>query len=200
MGQTETTTFRRLKGILRTATDRDFERAVLPWLRLLWSDTVPAPALGYYDRNGVDLIAWKTDQHAELVVQCKGFKVSENELGDDQVNQCLESIRKFEVAGLGATTNLLVYNRYGNHEQFRPPLKAALDRLVKSAQVQRAELWPCDKLLRESARFMRRRFLTSMRGKETVLRRDAMAAGEIYNVPLRTSDITVDRYQLKEVS
>lgn len=193
------TTFRRLKGSLQTADSRDFERAVLPWIRLLWLDTIPAPALQSYDRIGVDLIALTNNGQADLVVQCKGFKAVEQELGPDQVRQCLESITSFAASEYKAITYLLVYNRLGSRDSMRAPIEGALQRLVSSGQVRRAELWPCDKLLREASSCLKKRFLKAIGSQsEDLRRRMATNTGALHDVPLRRSQLIVDRYQLKE--
>ena len=55
---------------LAIALDRDFERACLPFLRLLWPMMVRPTPLAKWDRQGIDLLA-DDDEVLQCVVQCK---------------------------------------------------------------------------------------------------------------------------------
>lgn len=55
-GKTE---FQRLRGLLQASTGRDFERLILPMIRFLVPNAFGAPALGEFDKLGIDLLAWK---------------------------------------------------------------------------------------------------------------------------------------------
>lgn len=50
--------WRKWSGILATSTDRDFERKVLPFLRLFWPSLHQLPARGPWDAKGIDLLVW----------------------------------------------------------------------------------------------------------------------------------------------
>jgi hypothetical protein len=63
-----------LRGELAAATSREFERRVLPVMRLFHGEIIQAPELAGLDRAGIDLLAWTDIQPFPWVVQCKGFK------------------------------------------------------------------------------------------------------------------------------
>jgi hypothetical protein len=79
MGWSGNTQYRILMGELASADSREFERRVLPILRLAWPDAIAPPALNWLDQAGIDLMVWSDAQPFPLLVQCKGFKVPEEE-------------------------------------------------------------------------------------------------------------------------
>src|SRR4051794_11324691 len=91
--------YKRLKGQLLASDSRDFERLSLPLIRLTATLAFGTPPLGNFDKIGGDLLAWSGGKAFELVVQCKGFKVGERELGREQVAQCVKSIKSFKRSG-----------------------------------------------------------------------------------------------------
>lgn len=80
-----TTQYRILVGELASSDSREFERGVLPILRLAWPDAIPPPALNWLDQAGIDIMIWSDAQPFPLLVQCKGFKVAEEEMGKSQI-------------------------------------------------------------------------------------------------------------------
>jgi hypothetical protein len=83
-----TSNYRKIAGELAAAADRDFERLALPLIKITWNDIIAPIPMSYLDRCGVDHIAWGNDEiKPKVVVQYKGFKVLEEELGDSQINQ-----------------------------------------------------------------------------------------------------------------
>src|ERR1041385_5421035 len=102
-------TWKHLNATHYTAEGRDFERAALPLIRAIWADAIlPQPLRSTYDKSGVDILEWQGPQTSSirLAVQCKGFTVREFELGEDQIQQCLNSIDKFQESGIEARTYL----------------------------------------------------------------------------------------------
>src|SRR5438552_2451134 len=81
---------------LATSVGRDFERAVLPFIRIIWENAISPTPMGSYDRLGADHLVWADDEPFPLVAQCKGFEVPEEELGKAQIAQCLKSIESFQ--------------------------------------------------------------------------------------------------------
>src|SRR5258707_865854 len=89
--------WQRWSGMLARSTERDFERLVLPFLRLFWPTIDQVPARGNWDSAGIDLLVWTEGNPFTCAVQCKGFAVQE--LGRDQLRQALESIESFSSSG-----------------------------------------------------------------------------------------------------
>ena len=106
--------WRKWSGILATATERDFERKVLPFLRLFWQFLQQLPARGPWDAKGIDLLVWADSGPFPCGVQCKGFQVQE--LGDDQIRQVIKSIKAFRESDAVCDTYLLIHNRDGKIE------------------------------------------------------------------------------------
>ncbi len=176
---------------------RDFEHISLPFIRLLAPEAFGTPALGDFDRVGVDQIAWNDRDEIELVVQTKGFKVGERELGESQVTQCTKSIKAFINGGRRARTYLLVHNRQGKDEYFRNKINKQLSSLVTSKLVDRAELWSCDKLMVEVANAVREKVVKYIRSPNIEGGGEASMEG-LTNVPLREYNCIIDRHRLKE--
>lgn len=192
-----------LSGELASATSRDFEKAVLPLLRVVWHDVIGPPALGHYDRMGVDHMVWSDDPPHPLVVQHKGFQVEQ--IGPDQTRQCLKSIRDFAESGRQTRVYLLVHNRENRDPSFRAKIKEALDALVTEGVAERAEMWDRQRLLKEAFDGMLRLvnetiaqgslstsapILSEAGGEELIVRR----------VPIRSSELLIDQYRLRESS
>lgn len=85
--------YQRWSGLLAQSADRDFERKVLPFLRLFWPSLVQTQARAAWDAKGVDLLVWTDHGPFPCIVQCKGFQVQE--LGNDQLRQVENSIEAF---------------------------------------------------------------------------------------------------------
>lgn len=197
------TNYSQLAGELGTSDGRDFERKILPFLRLRWPAAVGSPALLSFDRAGIDAVAWSDKAPYDLVVQCKGFKVGEYELGRSQVEQCLASIASFRESGLQTKNYLLIHNRDGRSAEFRERIEAALDELCLSGQAVKAELW-------NRQRFMQEVF-DAMLGvaREALLKRNLSLVHfyaeeeplvEFVNeVPLASSTLLSDQHRLRSV-
>src|SRR5690349_10697183 len=93
--------------------DRDFEKIALSFLQIIWQNAQIAPSLGEIDKSGIDILVWSDAQPFPLTVQCKGFKVLEEDLGESQIDQCLKSIDKFQKSGIKSEIYLLIHNRTG---------------------------------------------------------------------------------------
>jgi hypothetical protein len=130
--------------------DREFEKLVLSLIRVIWPTAgFRPPEMGWIDKRGIDLLAWSDFQPYPLAVQCKGFKVPEEEIDQSQIEQCLKSITSFRESGIKVDTYLLIHNRTGKNTELRSSIEASLEKLVESGKAQRAELWDRQKLLRE---------------------------------------------------
>jgi hypothetical protein len=140
--------YKRLAGELTTSEGREFERRALPLLRVIWADAVAPQALGSFDRSGADILVWSDTKPFPLVVQCKGFRADEIDIGDSQIRQCQKSIASFRKSGLEARAYVLVHNRTLKNDQLRNTINAELRRLVESGRVVKAMMWGWQELLR----------------------------------------------------
>lgn len=195
--------FKRLAGKLSATHGRDFEREVLPLLRVIAPTLVAPPALGSFDQAGVDLVAWRNDGGLSLVVQCKGFKVEEIALGKAQIESCQESIATFVSRGLTADTYLLVHNRFGLNDGFKREVSAALQTLQQSGRVRRAELWDQSQLLKQvgsalESHLVRRLQEVSQAERARKLSLDRRVES-LHAVPYKMSRLTFDRHRLQKV-
>lgn len=159
--------WRALKGDLCAAVERDFERKVLPLLRLFWPEMVQVPPRDRWDRKGIDLFAWTEDGPFPCVVQCKGFHVQR--LERDQVHQTLQSIETFAASDVQCLEYLVLYNRDGGHRDYVTVVSAALQELVANQRVPSAELWDIDMLLSKVAQLVTRRVTNALRLESTEL-------------------------------
>jgi hypothetical protein len=195
-GKTE---FTRLSGSLAVKDGLDFQRALVPLLAVIAENPLETPAMKSLDRQGIDHIVWSDGLPHPLVVQAKGFKVSADELGARQVEQCRRSIDAFKRSGIKAETYLLIHNRDGRRAEFREPVQALLDDLQRSGQVSRAELWGREELLQSVFEAMHDRALVVLeqyRGPEWPMSR----AVPLERVPFRVSTLKVTQFSLAPVS
>lgn len=214
MGWTSETAYQRLNAELATSSDRGFERLVLPLLHIIWPATVAAPPLRSLDRAGIDHLAWADVSPFPLVVQCKGFQVSEEELGRSQIEQCRKSVLDFRASGHQAETYLLVHNRFGKEKAFRERIEDELAVLESSGQVRHAELWNRPKLLLEAFNHLSRHMQRYLQARaEDLQRAEAHAAtaglppewqtqalDPLEQIPLRLIRMHVDQYQLRNMT
>lgn len=161
--------WRALKGDLCAAVERDFERKVLPLLRLFWPDIVQAPPRGKWDRKGIDLFVWTENGPFPSVVQCKGFHVLR--LEREQTQQTLDSIKAFAACDVECLEYVVLYNRDGGHRDYVTAVSAALRDLVESKRVPSAELWDIDMFLSKAAQLVTKRVTNALRQESTELYR-----------------------------
>lgn len=132
--------WRRLNGELLVAVDRDFERAVLPLMRLLWPQMIQPRGLAHYDKAGVDLVAFDENEKIVCAVQCKGFFKAEGLLGD-HFNQISGSIAKFRKSELIAKKYILIHNQDGRNKEVAARIDDDLKTLVSSGKAEEAVQW-----------------------------------------------------------
>ena len=140
MGVHGSNTWKRVNGALIAAVDRDFERAVLPLMRIFWPQMIAPRGLGAYDKAGVDLLAFGEGDRIECAVQCKGFFKAEGLL-DDQFPPIAASIRKFARSGLKAKTFILVHNQDSRNENVAAQIEDSLAALLTSGNVEEVFQW-----------------------------------------------------------
>lgn len=193
-GWTDKSEYKELKRELRALSRDAFADRVLELLRIRWPECMTAPRLKAIDRKGVDLFVWD-----ELAVQCKGFEVDEARLGRSQIDQCLASIEKFRRSDVGAERYLLIHNRDGSDEGFRVEVGKAVEALAAGGRVERAELWDVQRLLREVFNGMSDRITDALAvaANRNVAAFGAFDPEPLPVVPLRLSNLTIDRHRLE---
>ena len=133
---------------LATSTGADFERALLPLLRLFWPTLTQVPSTKAWDRKGVDLLVWSDNGPLPCVVQCKGFEVQEP--GADQARAVEESVKTFLSSGLKAETYVLAHNRDGRFRELDARAKAAVAEIQRLGRARRVEVWDRQTLLQRA--------------------------------------------------
>jgi hypothetical protein len=136
-----------LKHELMAATARDFERMVFPWLKLMTPELVAPTALKELDRKGIDMAYVVPGALFPLVIQCKGFEVTQEELGPTQIALVRDSVDTFLKSGYHCRRYVLLYNRGGNNRGFAGDALKELARL--SGVADEASVWSLDDLLKE---------------------------------------------------
>ncbi len=160
--------WKRWSGRLAASSGRDFERKLLPFLRLFWLTMIQAPPKQSWDKKGIDLLVWPEGGSAfPCVVQCKGFEV--RELGQDQVRQSVESIDRFLSSNERCDEYLFVHNRSGRHREFTRSIQAKLRQLETSGKTRRAKLWDRHELLQRASDRLREILEYSLHQRSTLL-------------------------------
>lgn len=137
---------------LLSESDRDFERVVFPYLRIAFPQLCHPSSLGGLDKKGVDIGYVLPGEVMPVVIQCKGFKVTVDELGKSQIDQVGNSVKRFRESGLRCQQYILLYNRGGENQIFESNVKIHLASLVTEGLAKTAALWSLNKLLKELER------------------------------------------------
>jgi hypothetical protein len=191
--------WKRTKSEMRNAEGRDFERKVLPFLRIIWADTILPQPLRTHDRGGVDILRWKNrkDKSIPLAVQCKGFHVGDSEMGKDQVRQCEESIDTFIKKGFKADVYILIHNREPN-SVFQKQVEIKLNELKIIGRVKEAYVWDYLMLIKKASDEVRarcRKFLSLNEMKAQNLLLDKPICAPLEQVPLEIFEMVSNRNQ-----
>jgi hypothetical protein len=190
--------WRRLKGSLCIAVEYDFQRKVLPLLRLFWPNLVEAPNRDAWDRKGIDLLDWVEEGPFPCAVQCKGFHVKE--LGRQQIAQVLKSIQAFRDSDADCREYIVLCNREGGSREFFDTVRAVLDGLVRDGRVEAADVWDINKFLSLAAQRIAKRLIEALR-KESALRHSRLTSlfrfGRVHvrDVPVQEEKLHFRRYQ-----
>lgn len=201
LGWTENTVFRKLNNELAVRTADDFERHALKLLRLLWPNAVGTPRRRKFDQQGADHLVWSDGAPFPAVVQCKGWEVDDDSVGDSQIRQCLDSIESFQQGGLKADRYLLIHNRTGKNPELRQKVQAKLDALVTAGQVSKAELWDRRRFVQETMQAFYERCLVNieqfnLNRFETYEQIERIQWQPISEVPLKSSLLAVDQHRM----
>jgi hypothetical protein len=190
------TEYSEISSTLASSESREFERLVLPLLRFIYSDVIGVSALGTLDKKGIDALAWSDKQPYSLVVQCKGFRVNEHELGDSQTKQCLKSIDSFINSKTQSKEYLLLHNRDNRNQDFREKVNKKLQELVKTGRVKNAFLIDRQTLIRRAFDVMYQKVISYMSEFPADIFKSQFKP--IEKVPLRISILKINKNFLEE--
>ncbi len=194
--------FRILSSEMSVRTGHDYQRRILPLLRILWPDITEAPDRKTWDRKGIDFLVWSDGDTFPVVVQCKGFEVTDLEMGQSQVDQCLASIVSFKKSGVRAFRYVLVHNRTGQYAPLREAVSKMLENLVVDGHAHQAELWDRTYFLNQVFNHMRGWIRQFLEDKAKVIAQTTLPTNgaPISQIPLKISRLTVNKYKLTEMS
>lgn len=160
--------FQRIVSALAQCSDRELERRVLPYFRLIDDSVTQPPPKGELDRNGIDL-ASGTTPNLKLVVQCKGILLRKGESPSQAISRCLESIEKFKNSGFTTERYILLHTAYSvDLQEFNSRIQAGLDELKSAKVAKRAELWPVNGMLDEIADIAQERLIKEIEKRSKV--------------------------------
>jgi hypothetical protein len=201
MGWTDNAVYRKIQQELGVKTADDFERSSLRLLRLIWPAMINTPRRRKFDIAGADLLVWSDTPPFPVVVQCKGWEVSDDELGPSQIAKCKKSIESFVNGGLEAERYILVHNRTGKNELFRTTVQKELEKLVQLGLVKSAELWTRQQLAQEAFEALYKRFIeqapqTNLNYHNIFHEMEQVRWEPIEQVPLTSRLLKVDQYRL----
>ncbi len=143
-----TARWKALKKQLEARSAHDFERALYPLLRIRWPDLVHPKSLQYLDKSGIDQVLVADGRPLGVVVQCKGFEVLEP-LGKSQIAQIGKSLNKFVNSGFKAKQYVLLYNRFGEDQDFENSIRRLLAQAVATGAIETGSLWNLNNLTDE---------------------------------------------------
>lgn len=144
------TQWKNAKNLLRHVSGNAFADKTLPFLLLLDNRFRLTEAGRSHDVSGMDAIAQNESGSIEWAVQCKGFEVVDDRLGDDQVQQCYHSIDTLRTSRFRPKRYTLVHNRDHRVRSFEQRVNEKLASLVDDGIVESAELWMRDELLKNA--------------------------------------------------
>lgn len=201
-GWTDSTIFSKTVSVLRSEDGRDFERAVLPLVRIIWPSAVAMRSMNAIDQKGIDIAEFSDDAFS-VAIQCKGFRVSD--LGADQSAQCIDSINTFLASDARADTFLLIHNRPGPFDGFRQRVQARLEDIVAQGRARRAELWDARLLVQHAMQALFERVFEFARTRSLaragILREQTgHAEAPVTEVPFASAMLAADQHRLAAAS
>lgn len=199
-----TTPWKRLSGELAHSRSRDFERRVLPLLRLRWPTMIQSAEQDIHDRSGIDLFTPSDTVRFPCAVQCKGFYSSEA-LERSHLSQIQKSIEDFRTSKFAANKYILVHNRDRDTPKIRDAIASHLDRLQSEGRADSAEVWGRDRLLDWADEELERLLVNRIRDLSTTLLRKHTSVfrfGDVFltEVPFSTEQIRFRRAAQPEMT
>jgi hypothetical protein len=136
-------------GSLRVAEGLQFERLCRPYLAFLLGSAHQASPQGSLDRSGIDFAKWEdVGESPSVAIQCKGFRVAQDEVGAVQIDQFLKSLNSLRKSEARPKNYILVHNRDLTSIADRTLLDAGIKKLVEDGIVGSAVIWDRKQMLR----------------------------------------------------
>lgn len=188
----------RISDQLSVAVGREFEKALLPWMQVIWPELRQPPEIGAWDKKGIDLLAWADRGPFSVVIQCKGYEVQSP--GKVQLRNAKESIVKFHASGYTAKLYVLAYNRPGSDREFHTALEKEAGVLVRNGIVERAEVWSREIILHRIFDAMAEKLNKQLIKSADILLARLQHLSEFHipfldRVPIRESELIFRRYE-----
>ena len=140
-------------------TGRTFERHALPWARAVWPRLILDQPLGAIDRGGIDASVGIDQSPIPIVLQFKAFEVGDDELGDQQIRQCENSIMVFKSGPYRAVRYVLIHNRSDRNREFSTRLAGVVENLVACGHCDQAQVWSLKEFLDQAMTSLLYRFV-----------------------------------------
>lgn len=153
--------WKQLRGELRTASGRNFERLVLPLLQLFWPNALRPPDRDELDRAGIDIAADVDNIPLSVVVQCKGFYSSET-LDRGNYRQIRDSIDQFIASPFSCQDYVLLHNQDSRDAGLTEAIQADLGRIREAGKARRTRLWDRQTFVRDLQRRLREHLALQM--------------------------------------
>jgi hypothetical protein len=193
--------FKKLAAELRRAEGRQFERAALPYFRLVFGDVRQAPPR--LDRLGIDLCLGE-ETPFDLVVQCKSSVLR---LGlPEQLADAKESIDAFRESGQRTKRYVFLFNREEETIEHRHALEATLRDLETIGVAVKAEVWSHHDLLNLAFDVIHKRVIEwigrwneSFRAEQRAVERP-IGGEAVIDVPFEEYELRVDAARLRHRS
>ena len=133
--------FGKISGELAILTGNRFQRAIAPFLRVLFPGIIEAPNLDKIDRAGLDYVVWSEEYIFPVGVQAKGWEVSADKLGYSQIRQCDESLAALaKRKDIEVGKYVFIHNRDSRSRGFREGIDV-LKRKYVGGQIGEIEFW-----------------------------------------------------------
>ena len=194
----------RMISRLSQLSGRDFQRALMPLMRILRAGATECPDLKFLDKAGIDYVIWNDDLRFPFALQAKGFEVPVQELGTKQVKACEESFAALSRhESIQIEDYWLVYNRDSRNETFRSGVMESVRKLLATGQVKKFRLVSLADFLDACLNALLIRFLLSIRNRQKTLAENLETPYDCHldplllsNIPFVTSIITYDQHKM----
>ncbi len=193
---------RNLSFELAHASHPEFCALALPLLRSALHESVLAAQAHPSPEIGEDHVVWTDGDRTPLIHLGQTFE--SDDIGESEIQRSRAAVRSFADTARRTAVYLLVHNRDGRDSTYREAIQPDLDALVASGQVERAEIWNRQRLLREAFNGMLRYTFEAIQRKNlSTAPVDTLTQSAPYlpleKVPYSVSTLIFNQYQLTSV-
>ncbi len=196
--------FSNFSGSLGMSSGNDFQRAIAPFVRVIFPSLAETPNLDHLDTAGLDYVIWSDDYTFPVAIQAKGWQVSAEKLGYSQIQQCKKSLLSLKKRkDVHVTRYIIIHNRDHRSEIFRKGIEALIQEHTIEKTADHIEVWDRRTLLNKVFNSMHDRLLVAL--SKDSKRRAALGLDLIQsiggltpvtNVPLSSVLAKTDQFQL----